>query len=110
MIMDDYHSEEEEEEEEDSEHSYVYCTYPPTKMEADEKDIVIAELKQKIAVLKRERDEYKRKATLYGNIIASRRGKKFIKKRMEDEPEECTRLPNHRGRWVSMTNKMDWFS
>lgn len=104
--MDDYLSDE------DSEHSYVYCTYPPAKMESDDKDMEIAELKQKVAVLKRERDEYKRKATLYSNIIASRRGKKFIKKRMNDEPE-CPRLPNHRahkGGWVSMTNKIDWFS
>lgn len=104
MIMDDSYSDE------DSEHSYVYCTYPPVKMEVDEKDMVIAEMKQKIAVLKLERDEYKRKATLYGNIIASRRGKKFIKKRMKDEPESSTNLAARSGRWVSMTDKMDWFS
>lgn len=82
------------EDSDDSEHSYVYCTYPPVKLsEADHKDMVIAELNRKIKRLQGERDEYKRQADLYSKMIAE---EKKNKKKGTDK------------RWTSMKNKSDW--
>lgn len=95
-----------EEEEEDSEHSYVYCTYEP--VQPDEKDLEIAELKRRIIVLKRERDEYKRRATLYGNLIERKKREERSRQQFgTDERDPSFSLPRKQ-KWISMTNKIDW--
>lgn len=89
------------------EDSYVYCAY--SGEESYTEDDIISELRGRILILQRERDNYKQKAELYARQLEK-------KKKLTKKP--CQLIGNSgsssnsviSSKWISMTGKHDWFS